>query len=944
MGGAARVEGMDSKDPGTTGAEERVLEVVRALAGEVGGERALRAVSPDASLERDLGLGSLERAELLLRLESAFGRSFEDGLLEADTPAALARLVRSSPGETQPLPGRPQTEVSAAHALKDSVGTLCAALRQRAEDDPGRPHVFLRSDDDKEETLTYGRLLEEARLVAGGLRERGIEKGATVAVMLPTGTDFLRTFQGILWAGAIPVPLYPPVRIDRLAEYAERQSAILRDAGASLLVTLPEAKPLARLLEGVASVVTPEALVSMRYRPEDAAGEPGGPALIQYTSGSTGRPKGVLLTHANLLANIRAIAAGLDARPTDVGVSWLPLYHDMGLIGSWLFCLAQGLPIELLPPLAFLARPERWLWALHRRRGTLSAAPNFAYELCVRRIPETAIEGLDLSAWRCAFNGAEPVSPDTLDRFSKKFAPYGFRSTAFLPVYGLAENSVALCVPPLDRGSRVDEVDRARFEKEGRAEAAGPEDPRPLRFVSSGIPLPLHEVRILEETGGDAGERRVGRLVFRGPSMTPGYFRNEEATAAVTVEGGWLDSGDLAYRADGEIFVTGRLKDLIIKAGRNLVPQEIEELASSIEGIRKGCVVALGLPNEAQGTESLVVVCETRTRAAGRDALVSRVRERILDGLGVPPDDVRLVPPGSIPKTPSGKVRRSATLDLLRSGALGQAPRASLSTRLRVTLPFLGSRLLRPLLGAARLAYGIYLVLLLFAAAAVVWPLALLLPNSAGVQSLARTTARVLLRLAGFRLEVSGLEHLPGKGPLLLASNHASYLDILVLLALLPLEFLFVAKQEIRSWPIVGTFIRRLGHLTVERGDHGQSLAAAADVEKATRGGRSVLVFPEATFTRASGLRPFRLGVFKTAVETGTRVVPLALRGTRTALRDGALLPRPGRLSLWIGAPLAPEGEGWSSVVSLRDRIQGLIAAHCGEPLLQMISGGVPRP
>jgi fatty-acyl-CoA synthase len=919
-------------------AERRVLEVVRAVAEETGGDRALRAVSPGASLERDLGLGSLERAELLLRLEAAFGRSFGDSLLEADTPAEIARLARVGKESGEIRREVVQEEFDEAHGLRGSFATLTRALQMRAEDDPGRPHVLLENEDGGEETLTYGALHEDARLIAGGLRDRGIERGTTVAVMLPTGLDFLRTFQGILLAGGIPVPLYPPTRMDRLKEYAERQSGILRDSAAPLLVTPPSARPIAQLLEDPPALVTPEELLGYRGPSPALPDDGSAPALIQYTSGSTGRPKGVLLTHQNLLANIQAIAAGLSARPTDVGVSWLPLYHDMGLIGSWLFCLVQGFPIVLLSPLTFLARPERWLWALHRHRGSLSGAPNFAYELCARRISEGSIEGLDLSSWRCALNGAEPVSPDTLARFSKRFAPRGFRNEAFLPVYGLAENSVALCFPPLERPPRVDTIDRQRFSEGGTASA--PEGPNPLRFVAVGPPLPGHEIRIVDDQERTCPERVIGRLLFRGPSMTPGYFKNEEATRAITKEGGFLDSGDLAYMADGEVFVTGRLKDLIIKAGRNLVPQEIEELAASVEGIRKGCVVALGVTDASSGTEKLVVVAETRE--ADHEPLAAAVRETIAGGLGLPPDEVRLVPPGAIPKTPSGKIRRRATLDLYRSGALGAPARDPWTTRLRLLGAVFWNAFFRDLLVLVRLLYGVYVGGVLLVTALLAWPLALILPRGSAVHALERRISKLLLFLGGFRLEVTGLEHLSSGGPLLLSSNHASYLDIPVLLALLPIDLRFVAKHEVTSWPIVGTLVRRAGHVTVDRSGSGQRLEAAKEVERATGEGRAVLVFPEATFTRADGLRPFRLGVFKTAVETRVPVVPLALRGTRRALRDGTLIPRPGTLSLWIGAPLLTEGSDWSSAVALRDKVQGLIASHCGEPLLKMLAGGVP--
>jgi acyl-CoA synthetase (AMP-forming)/AMP-acid ligase II len=328
------------------------------------------------------------------------------------------------------------------------------------------------------------------------------------------------------------VPIYPPARLDRLEEYARRQSAILADAGVKALITIARAKPIAAMLRAgvpsLALVTTADQLVQIGASWAAPEGGASDAAFIQYTSGSTGQPKGVLLTHANLLANIRAIRAGLEARPTDVGVSWLPLYHDMGLIGSWLFCLVDGLPIALLSPLSFLSRPERWLWTIHERRGSLSAAPNFAYELCVKRIPEQAIEGLDLSSWRCALNGAEPVNPDTLERFAQRFAPYGLRREALMPVYGLAENSVGLCFPPPGRAPRVDRVDRAAFSDAGRAEPAADDDERALRFVSVGRALPEHDVRIVDAAGNDLPDRAIGRLIFRGPSMTAGCCRRAE--------------------------------------------------------------------------------------------------------------------------------------------------------------------------------------------------------------------------------------------------------------------------------------------------------------------------------------------------------------------------------------------------------------------------------
>ena len=928
----------------------RVLDVVRQLARETGGARAERAVAASASLEREVGLGSLERVELVARLERAFGRALDDGCLAVDTPAGLARAILESPAsEPLQLPA-PQQPAGAARAVSGEVLTLGASLFRRAELEPERVHVYLRGDSAAaEEAITYGRLRDEAAAVAAGLRERGVGAGDTVALMLPTGLDFLRSFFAILLVRAVPVPIYPPLRLDRLEEYAARQSAILADAGVALLVTIARARPVAALLrpavKTLRDVVTPDELARPGTPGSPPDAEAADPAFIQYTSGSTGQPKGVLLTHANLLANIRAIAAGLELQPTDVGVSWLPLYHDMGLIGSWLMCLHNGVPLTLMPPTAFLARPERWLWAIHERRATLSVGPNFAYELCARRITDDALEGLDLSSWRVALNGAEPVSPATLERFARRFARFGFAREAMTPVYGLAECSVALAFPPPGRGPRIDRVSRAAFQRDGRAEAAGSEDTGALEFVSAGRALPEHEIRVVDDEAQDLADRGVGRLVFRGPSMTPGYYRKPEATAAITLPGGWLDSGDLAYRADDEIYVCGRRKDLIIKAGRNLVPQEIEEAAASVEGVRRGCVVAFGVPNEALGTETLVVVAETRARdAVERGLLADAVTERVAAAVEVPPDRVVLVAPGAVLKTSSGKVRRSATRDQFLAGALGEAQRTTFAQKLRLARAA-AAEWARPL--ARRVGRGLYaawFALLLPALLLPAWALAVLVPSRRFAFALARLTARALLRLMGCRLEATGLERLPRRGPLVLACNHASYVDVAALLALLPIDVLFVAKREILSYPVIGTFVRRCGHPTVDRWDVLQSVADADQVARSLDARNNVLFFPEGTFVAATGLRPFRLGAFMAAARAGAPIVPLALRGTRRVLRGDPRLPRPGAISLWVGDPIEPHGAELNALVSLRARVADAIAAECGEPRLDLVAAGPARP
>ncbi len=924
--------------------EGRVLDVVRQLAEEVGGARAVRAVAADASLEREIGLGSLERVELMVRLEATFGRRLGDEALRLDTPRAIARALSDTPAPAAGELGHERSSLSLPAVAVPDVPTMSRSFWHHAHTHPDRIHVYLREDDGREIPITYGGLLVEASAVAAGLRERGIQRGDRVALVLPTGLDFLRTFQGILLAGAVPVPIYPPVRLDRLDEYARRQGAILSDAGVRVLVTIPRAlgvaavlRPLVPTLEHVLTADELAAGGGLWPSPEGAGSDP---AFIQYTSGSTGEPKGVLLTHSNLIANTEAIGKALNARPTDVGVSWLPLYHDMGLIGTWLFCMHHGFPLVLMSPLAFLARPERWLWAFHERRGSLSPAPNFAYELCIRKIPDSAIEGLDLSSWRVALNGAEPVSPDTLERFIKRFSKYGFRRESMLPVYGMAESSVALTFPPDARGPRVEGFERTSFEQ-GRPVPSA--DANAVKLVSVGTPVPQQEVRVVDDAGADVAEHVTGRIIFRGPSTTPGYYNKPEATAAITLPGGWLDSGDLGFLHDGELFIAGRRKDLIIKGGRNIVPQEVEEAAAEVPGIRRGCIVAVGMPHPTLGTESLVLIAETRaTDPAERDGLVSAVIEKVNAAVGVPPDQVVLVAPGAVLKTSSGKVRRAETGREWREGRLG-VRRSSTAAKYRVIAAAAWGEVIAKLRQIPRALFALWFVPAVTVYFALVYLAALLAPTRGAVQMIARVFGRLALFISGARLKVEGRENLPKDGAFVVVANHASYADIPVVAATFP-EMAFVAKDEVRNWPIFARAMRLGGHITADRFDAQKGVADAQVIAETLHAGRPVLVFPEGTFSAAAGLRPFRLGAFKSAVEANVPVVPVAIEGTRRALRSGTWLPRPGVIRVHIGAPLRAEGDGWPALVALRQKAADAIAEHCGEPRLDLVAGGPERP
>jgi len=940
---------MPGPDQGTPSAHpvdaDAFLAEVRKLALELhpGRLNALH-VGMDSALDGDLGLDSLARAELLLRLERGFGASLpEQVLAAAETPrdiwTALRRVEAGEPGASAPITGATAGGLHEVEGEPQSAATLLEMLDWHVRRHPQRPHVYLYGDAEQPEEISYAALAEGARRLASGLQTRGLLPGQAVAIMLPTGRDYLLSFFAILMAGAVPVPIYPPLRPSQLEDHLRRHAGILGNAETALLITVSEAKGVARLLKSQVAtlhhVVTPDELAAADgafstpvVRAEDTA-------FLQYTSGSTGQPKGVVLTHANLLANIRAMGAAVQADSTDVFVSWLPLYHDMGLIGAWLGSLYFGMPLVLMSPLAFLTRPRRWLWTIHRHRGTLTAAPNFAYELCLSRLEDGDLEGLDLSSLRRAFNGAEPVSPSTVRRFGERFAAYGLRPDAVAPVYGLAEAAVGLAFPPAGRGPLIERIRREPFESLGRALPAEVDEPNALEFVACGQPLPGYQVRIVDPAGHELPERRQGRLEFQGPSATSGYLRNPEATRRL-IDGEWRDTGDLAYIAGGDIYLTGRVKDIIIRGGRNIHPYEVEEAVGDIPGIRKGCVAVFGSLDRRAGTERLIVVAETReTDETVRAGLEARVNEAASEIFGMPPDEVLLVPPHAVLKTSSGKIRRGAVRELFEQGRLGRRPRAVWWQVARLALVSL-----RPSLRSAwgrviDLAYAGYAMAVFWLLAPPAWLLIVLLPVARWRWALMRRSARLLFRLCGVPLHLEGLVHWPRQQASVIVANHASYLDGVVLAAVLPGPFSFIAKQELHGQFLARVFLQRIGALFVERFDMQQGVSDLRRGVAVLQSGRSLMFFPEGTFTRMPGLRGFRMGAFVAAAEAGAPVVPVTIRGTRSILRGAQRFAHRGMVRVTVATPITPDGPDWAAAVRLRDAARAALLAQSDEPDLE---------
>lgn len=941
---------MTSNDQGASAIAdpaEAMLAIVAAVVRELKPGRAA-PITLDASLDRDLGLDSFARVELASRIEAAFGVGLgEDAPAAAEHVRDLLEAVLVARG-TSARPVVAPGEVAKAGTGKMVAGamvgavppiemsTLVEVLSWHATQHPDRPHLQLYADDGEGEVLTYGALFAEAQAVACGLQAAEVVAGDSVGLMLPTGRSYFAAFCGALLAGAVCVPVYPPTRAQRIEEHVRRLTGILANAGARVLIVPEDAKPLAASLQAQIAtlryVSTVESLSQKGARPQAVATAGQEPALLQYTSGSTGAPKGVTLSHANLLANIRAMAEALEVGGDDVFVSWLPLYHDMGLIGAWLGSLYQATPLVLMSPLAFLARPARWLRAIHQYRGTISGGPNFAYELLLRHIRDEQLKTLDLSSWRVAFNGAEPVSAATIERFSERFGAAGFRRDAMMPVYGLAENSVGLTFPPLGREPVIDRIEREALARSGRAVRTDREDATALRLVACGQPLPNHDIRIIDAAGFELPERQEGRLQFRGPSASPGYWRNEEATRQL-LAGDWRETGDLGYVAEGDLYITARVKDLIIRGGRNIHPADIEDSVGALDGVLPGRVAAFGDTNGATGSERLIVLAETRKREPQvLEALRAEINGLVADLAGAPPDEVVLAPPNAIPRTSSGKVRRQASRTLWRAGRIGAEAPAIWQQTLRLQLATAVGQARRALRTGGGMLFAAWSWTVLIGLSPIAWLGALLLPKLSWRWRAIRAASRLLFLGTGTPLTVRGLEHLDHR-PCVLVANHASYLDVLTIVAALPRPVAFVAKAELAGAWYTRLPMQRIGARFVERFDRRKGLEDYRQIASAARAGHSPLFFPEGTFRRAPGLMPFRMGAFACAVEAKLPVIPVALRGTRAILPSGSWFPRRGKIEVTVAAATAvgDADDRWSAALALRDQVRTTMLALTGE-------------
>lgn len=555
-----------------------------------------------------------------------------------------------------------------AHALPAPATVVEALDRLATEQRYGFRFV---GQSGRTQFIPHCEIRDEAFRRAAHLTARGLKKGDRIALVIADSADFVLSLFGAIAAGIVPVPISPFANAKSLDAYVSTVAAIVRRAKAKLLLTTTTTESLIRPVlaqfgEQEDILTTEEAFSGAAPDFQPVKVSPDDLCFLQFTSGSTSAPRGVEVTHGNLIANVNGFLGpgGFRRYPDDVGVSWLPLHHDMGLIGFVMGPMIINGPVVIISTSAFVRDPRIWLRTLHEYRGTVTYAPNFGYALATKRLRDSDIEALDLSCVRVAGCGAEPVHFQTLQKFAARLAPAGFRPEAFLPSYGLAESTLAVTLHKAGEPLRVERVNLESL-KRGNGAAANNGTEKISEMVSCGFPFADHDLRIVDKDGAVLPERSIGEIVVRGPSVARGYFDDAEATSA-TWRDGWLHTGDLGYLADGELFVCGRIKDLIIVRGANFYAHDIENAVRDLPSVRRGNVVAFAI--SGNGEDRLVLAAEADAREV--NGLRESIATRVCDNFGIETHDVLLVPAGALPKTSSGKPRRQRIKELYLNGQL----------------------------------------------------------------------------------------------------------------------------------------------------------------------------------------------------------------------------------------------------------------------------------
>ncbi|MCP4132864.1 MAG: fatty acyl-AMP ligase [bacterium] len=547
--------------------------------------------------------------------------------------------------------------------------SISDAMLHYSRELPDRVCAYFRTNDDEEFVYTYSDIIKRSTALAYALKEKGLEQGDRVVVVLPTCPEFIFCFFGILLAGGIVVQAAPPLGFRDLKHYVDRLSHMIEDCGARFFISrhadfpsfekeFPEYEGECAFLDISDFDFNRERTIS--YVPPS----PDDICFIQYTSGSTGTPKGVPISHENIKSNLESIGAGLESEHDDICISWLPLYHDMGLIGGMLTPLYHNFPIIFFPPEAFIYQPIRWFRYITEYKASICLGNNFSYNYCLKKIKDKDLEGIDLSSLRTAFNGSEPINPQVLKKFHERFAKAGYAESAMFPCYGLAEATLAVTFAALWEPPKVLRLNRDSLHNGDRVVLAREDDEYAMEIVSVGKALHDMDVKICDSNNEPKKESTIGEIYIKGSAVMKGYYNQNKNNTGDTFHQGWLKTGDLGFIHNEELYITGRMKELIIIRGSNYYPADIEHVVKQVEGVDREAA-AFSYIDPGTGSENLALVFESKTNDQDRlKTIQKKIRQEVLDHFGILPHKVIPASPGDIPKTANGKLRRNHCKDL----------------------------------------------------------------------------------------------------------------------------------------------------------------------------------------------------------------------------------------------------------------------------------------
>ena len=928
--------------------KRQLLNLTRAFLKEMGADRAARSVQMGAALMDDLGLGSLERAAYLQFLEQHFAvRLNPHDMMAADHMGDVYALlqkaipqsrVSSSENESSSQQEAiPVVDLAADHApvQLDDCQTLVEVLQRYADADPDRLHACLLSSSGDPIRLTYGDLWRRVQIRAAQLHRSGLPAGAVIAIAVLAADAFMVNYLAVVMAGYHPLVMRLPIQRQGLRPlyWRIRLPMLLANDAVAVLVENDETE---KLLTQLSQVLAPSLVIFNDVSFEEGLLPVLGPVnsfpeqvIYQRLVWHHQEKLSLAVNHQQWLQRVREDGKQLQVKSSDVVFSWLSLVEPVGCLSAWLGSLYYGLPFIFLPPENFLAQPGRWLWGIHQYRASISFAPNAGFALCLRYLTETSCTGLDLSSWRIALNAGESIHARCVQQFCQRFSAFGFSERAMHQAYVPAGTAILLTLSRSSRHPHYERISSQLFFKARRAQLLPSDHSGGLMFVTLGAVLSGREIRIVEPDGALLAERHIGLVQYR---LCEGDRQSS-----------WQQTGDLGYLADSSLYVVAPDGQKVVKWGSYVSDHALSMVISAVPALAKSSFLYFCVDDQERGEAQwlLLIAGKKWLRLSSAKRLRSSLQHRLMQCFGVVPDHILFLKKEALKRFGSTlEERTQAASAAYLAGDLLPSPPWYHHRRLREKLKALGASILKPVRCLAKIFYSIYFLL---------WMLVLFLPTWLVVMALPRTIGKKIFKLFCKTLFlcvlcpvfVKGRHNLRGKGPFIFAPNHTSYLDVLALISALPSQACFVGKRELKAIPLLGSIFKKMGHLFVDPADFvrgKENLQQITDTLKT----HSIVIYPEGTFTHATGLRPFKLGAFTAAAQTDTPVCPVICKGLRKVFRDREALLCPGVVRIIAKPHLRAKANDISSVVRLRDEVMASIAEDCGEPLLELIAAGPP--